>query len=186
MALVKGTNCGFVSAAPSADPNETGSVLDAYQVALKDTAPAGTNHVTAIGFYQSSATNGAAAYTAGIYSHDAVNTRPNTLLAAQSSGQSTAATTVGWYAYTGLTIDIVDATTYWVGIGMENVAGQNNVDTVASAGDQYNYDNVGGAPGYLQDPWDGGAAAHFHSLAAIYALYASAVTGNPWNAYAQQ
>jgi hypothetical protein len=51
MALTLGTNCGFVLAAPTADPGGDASVIDNAAWAMKVVAPAGAVKVTEIGWW---------------------------------------------------------------------------------------------------------------------------------------
>lgn len=171
MALVKGTNCGFVSVAPSADPAATGGAIDNFGIGFKATSPAGNNNVTELGWYQPLANNDAADYCCGIYSHDAGNNRPNALIATQSSGQSSMANTAGWYKYTGLSISLTASTTYWIAAGVENVTNQNQVDYAADAGEKYDWKFT--ATGALPSPW-GASSGTFGRLIAIFAKYVAA------------
>jgi hypothetical protein len=179
MALVKGTNCGFVSSAPSVDPNGTSDPIAGYQTAFKDVAPAGNNNVTELGWYESATTFTGAAYSMGIYSHDATGDgRPNALIATQSTGNSTTTDTSQWYKYSGLSIPVTGGTTYWIALAFPSTGANSRTDYTNSAGDQQNYDNgTGVAPNYLQTPWDGAAAQHSHVLYTFYALYEAAAGG---------
>ena len=57
MALVKGTNCGFVTVAPTTDPTGGGATtIDQTSQALKDTSPVGATVITEIGWWCNNAT----------------------------------------------------------------------------------------------------------------------------------
>ena len=176
MALVKGTNCGFITTSPSVDPDASAQgTQDGYQAASKFTSPAGNNKVTEIGWYQDSTSNDAAEYSCGIYSHDAGDNEPNALIATQSTGQSTTANTDAWYKYTGLNISISESTTYWIATGQEGVSGANRLDRESDAGEQRDYKTAEAGPNYLSDPWGDSSGAGGY-LNAYYAKYESVVT----------
>ena len=56
MALVIGTNCGFVTEAPVADPEGSDVRIDILSRAQKHVAPAGATKITEIGWYCGRAT----------------------------------------------------------------------------------------------------------------------------------
>jgi len=172
MALTKGTNCGFVSSAPSTDPNATLAPNSGYTVALKDTSPAGTNNVTALGWYQSASNNNSDDdYDLAVYSHDATNNRPNTIVGSKATGQATTADTEGWYTYTGLSISIDASTTYWLAIGVESTGAYTGYDRQDSAGDKYDYKDTGDS--MCPATW-GTSNGTSERLLGVYALYAAA------------
>lgn len=169
MAVALGTNSGFVSAAPSADPATTDGQVGAYAIAQKDTSPAGTNKVTALGWYQANAGNSESDYSCGIYSHDAGNDRPNALIATQSSGQSVPVNTEEWLSYTGLNISLTASTTYWIAATAEDVASDCKTDYSTTGDMDY---KSGGPP--LPSPW-GSSSGSLDRVYSIYALYEAAV-----------
>jgi len=134
MALTLGTNCGFVTTAPTSDPAASAYGIDNYVHAMKVTSPAGSNNLTEIGWWQSNGGNDAAAYECGIYSHDAVEDEPNAIVGSVSTGQSTTASTTAWNKYTGLSQAITASTTYWLGVFVENVGGANRTDRTTGTG----------------------------------------------------
>ncbi len=70
MALVLGTNCGFVTVAPTSDPTGTiNDVQNTFAYASKFTSPATAIKVTEIGWYCDNATQ-EANFEVGIYDHD--------------------------------------------------------------------------------------------------------------------
>lgn len=169
MAITKGTNAGFVSAAPSADPDGTGGVIKVR--ANKDTSPTGSYKVTEIGWYQSLATCESEAYEMAIYSHDAVNDKPNAAIGSISTGQTTG-TTAGWKKYTGLSISLTSATSYWIALGCAWTGTYPRMDYVTGyAGVRY----ATNAESTLSDPF-GTCTGVDETYIAIYALYESTVT----------
>src|SRR3989304_4494715 len=57
MALVLGTNSGFVTVAPTADPAGSNTTIDGSSVVTKHTTPAGARKITSIGWYRGAGTN---------------------------------------------------------------------------------------------------------------------------------
>lgn len=172
--LVVGTNCGFVSAAPSIDPGETGLPCDGNAFAFRATSPAGNNVITEIGFWQGGSENDDAKYNVGIYNND--DGEPGSLIATQKTGQSTT-NTPGWYKYTGLNIAISPSTVYFIAVGIEPVSQSNWTDFVWDADELYRFEALESET--LSDPFvvDGGPTM----LISIYAKYEAAPpapTGN--------
>jgi hypothetical protein len=153
MAVVLGTSSGFVSAQPTADPDGGQASISSYIGAQKDVCPAGITTITEIGWYQSASNNEAMEYSCGIYSHDGVTDHPNALIATQSSGQSTTLNTAGWCRYTGLSIAVTAATTYWIATGGRTGKNANKIDSSASAGKKRDYRNAADNSNVLVDPW---------------------------------
>ena len=84
MSLVVGTNCGFVTTEPTADPVGSSYItVDTYAQGGKFTSPSGNNKITKMGWWCDNATE-EANFQLGIYDHDSDNDRPGNLLA--SSG----------------------------------------------------------------------------------------------------
>ena len=165
-ALVEGTNCGFVTVAPTADPGATGGVIDGYSLSARFTSPAGATKVTEIGWWCDTATE-ESNWEAGIYDNDG---SPNNLLAGESRTNAKG-TTAGWKSATGLNITISGSTTYWLGVQLDNTTTQTNVDYALNASYSREYAS---ASATLPNPWNGGSAAG--RIMAIYALYE---TGSP-------
>ena len=174
MALVDGTNCGFVTTAPSSDPAASSGGFSMWACASKKTSPSGTNRVTAIGWWQDNTSNGVDAYSAGIYSHDAVNNNPNVLIATAATGQSVQSNTAGWYAYTGLSIGLSASTVYWIAVGCEG-SDSNTIDITDDASQLYTYKGCGNN---LPETW-GEKTGFPERLIAIYAVYEAAAGGQP-------
>lgn len=176
MAVVRGTNCGFVTAQPTADPDGTATNLDNISLAVKDSLAAGSYTISELGWYQSRAgNNSVCAYEMGIYSHDAVNGRPNALIEAATTGQSVVANDTGsWQRYTDLSISIepAETTTYWVALSLADVATQPAVDVSTGSGDELDYKS---STPTLPSSW-GASSGGNTSAHAIYALYAASGT----------
>jgi len=169
MALVVGTNCGFVPVAPTEDPLGVASWLyDNYAIAAKHVAPAGATGVTEVGWWADTAT-GAANYQVGIYSHDSVNNRPKNLLA--STADIAKGTTAGWKTGT-ISCAITAGDTYWIAMVCDNTATA-TFGNDASDGTQKADYLVQNTP--FVDPWT--ADGTDTRILSVYAVYTTAAGG---------
>jgi len=168
MALVAGTNCGFVAASPEGDPLGSGVPVNSGEAfAARHTSPAGNNIITELGFWQGgSDDNEAVHYNMGIYDNDAGE--PGSLIVPQETGNLTTALTAEWCRYTGLSIPILPETIYWiaVAIGVQGT-GANWIDTAWDATELYRFEDIEDYT--LSDPFnvDGGPTM----LLGVYAKY---------------
>lgn len=140
---------------------------------MRDTSPSGTNIVTELGWYQSQTTNDQADYEMGIYSHDAVNDRPNALIASAITGQHTNANTEEWCRYTSLNISIDPETTYWVGMQVDSTTNTNYSCHTTTTGSNKN--DVKLSQASLPSSWESSSAT-YERIIAFYALYAASGT----------
>ena len=172
MALVLGTNCGFVTEAPTDDPEGATTVTCDYKAtALKVTSPAGATKVTEIGWYSGTATQ-AANTQVGIYDHNSGDNNPENLLG--SSGDFAKGTGAGWKVATGLDITIDPETIYWIAFQLDNTATASKLDISSTAGEKLDSKTSQTA---LTNPW-GISGEPLEYLGAIYAVYeAEAPTG---------
>ena len=149
MALVVGTNCGLVLTAPIADPTGAGVQPVDYQcTALKVTAPANTT-ITEIGWWCANATP-ESNFEVGIYSHNAGDDVPDTLLAGASQTNAKG-TGVGWKVASGLDIDLSSGVTYWIVLQVDNTTPDTNTDNETITGQRVAYDV---SESTLQNPWN--------------------------------
>lgn len=160
MALVLGTNCGFVTTAPTANPGGTTNAADNRSLALKDTSPSGDNVVTEIGFYVTGATE-EANFEVGIYDHNVGDDNPENLLAGESRTNAKG-TDAGWKVVTGLNIPISADTIYWLSYQLDDT-GTTTFTTRDGTGD-----TEGKTVETLPDPW-GTEDFGLTNLIAIYA-----------------
>ena len=175
MALALGTNSGFVTVAPTADPAATGATIDGNAVVTKDTAPAGAVKITSIGWYRASGTN-AANWEIALYS-DLAGV-PVSRLFVDATNSSTSG---GWLT-TVVDWDITPSTPYWLALQMDAHSGSSQVDSAASGGagsDLF-------AASTLADPYAGGAVADADGMYAIYALVSVPVTHTTTGAVSAQ
>lgn len=166
MALVKGTNCGFVTAAPTGDPAESASTVDNAAQALKDTAPVGAEKVTEIGWYCGNATQ-EANFEVGIYEHNAGDDNPEALVAKEATNAK--GTGIGWKKATSLNIAITAGQVYWLAVQLDNTATATMLDSKVDGGQKI---DVKGSQVTLTDPW-GVSGATYGQLISVYAVYES-------------
>ena len=179
MAVVIGTNSGFVTVAPSADPAGASSGnVDNRAVVTHDTSPAGTNVITEIGWWCDTATQ-ESNFEVGLYAADGavVPNEAGTLLFSDTTNAK--GTGAGWKVVSGLNWAISASTAYWIGIQLDNTATQTQSDFGTGTGRDFVTATT------LPDPFGGGALANGSQCAAFYAKYEAAAGGNPWNYYAQ-
>jgi len=110
MALVEGTNGGFVTEAPVDDPTaETTEINDNKAIGAKFTSPATATTITEIGWWSDAVTE-EANFEVGLYNDDSVNTMPNELLYSDTTNAK--GTTAGWKRVTGVNWSIEPSTVY--------------------------------------------------------------------------
>lgn len=172
MALASGTNCGFVSSAPSSDPGgSTTGPISGYQVGFKSTCPgSGTQTVSEIGWWQGSTTNNHAHYGVGIYTDNGSLTAPGSVVGSISTGEITA-NTAEWNKVTGLSISVTGGTVYWITVGADGTG--NTIDVTDNASFLYVWD-FGVTTPYLESPWNGSVDNDYNRIIALYAVYAAA------------
>lgn len=178
MALAIGTNVGFVSSAPVADPAGNNFAADNRCLAVKDTSPAGSNKITEMGVWIDNATQ-AADIVFALYS-DAGANEPE--LRQQVTGTVAKGTGGGlWVTVTGLSWTLTASTAYWLAIGMTDTATQTNTNNATASGSGYAGLTTATSP---PADWGTSSVTDTDGMIAIYAKYQA--TGNPWYAYAQQ
>ena len=167
MALVVGTNCGFVTARPTGDPGagSNDQIMDNNVVAFKVVAPANST-VTEIGWYCYNATE-AANFQVGLYTHSEGTGFPDTLVAA--AAEEAKGTSAGW-KYKAYSANITSGTTYWVAVQLDDTTTTTYTSYTTGESSAYWYaeDNAETA---LPDPWDTQDNFSNEIIFAIYALY---------------
>lgn len=160
MALAIGTNVGFVTVAPTADPAGTDTVIDGASVVVRDLAPAGATRITEIGWYRGSGTN-TANFEVGLYTDTAGVADVRDQVDATNSSASS-----GWIRV-AVNWPITELTWYWLAVQMDAHTGSSNIDTAASGGsgiDRLTSQTTLGAT------YGGGAVLDADGMYAIYAL----------------
>lgn len=173
MALVLGTNSGFVTVAPTTDPGGTNSSFDARSKVTKDTSPATAVKITEIGWYCDNATE-EANFEVGLYAADGavVPGEAGTLL--QVSRTNAKGTNAGWKK---VTVDwtISPSTPYWLGAQLDDTATLTNMNlgSGGSGRDELTSQTT------LPNPFGGGAPGDAAGMMSIYAVWeAAAPEGN--------
>jgi len=164
MALVKGTNCAFVAAAPSGDPGEAMVFMDDTAWGMKDTLPAGASKVTELGWWCDGATP-ESNYEMGIYTHNVGDDNPEAIVGVERTNAK--GTSTGWKRVTGLNIAVSAETVYWIGLQLDDTSPGTGCDTVDDAGEKIDKKI---AQTTLADPW-GASDNTYGKMAAIYAVY---------------
>lgn len=164
-AVVSGTNAGFVTVAPSADPEGAAALITGDGVVTKDTSPATAVKITEIGWYKNNATT-SSNFEVGLYAADGVVVpgEAGTLLEV-SRTQATGAG-AGWKT---VVVDwtIEPDTDYWFGVQLD---GSGAIDRNLSGG--FGRDFRGSIP-TLPNPWGGGALSDADAIEAIYVVWSA-------------
>ena len=161
MALVLGTNSGFVITAPTADPAGADTVIDGASVVTKHTSPVGANKITEIGWYRGSGTN-TSNFEIALYASDGIGGIAGTRLYVDATNSSSSA---GWIA-TAVDWNISENTVYWLAVQMDAHSGSSNIDTATTNG--VGYDRMTSQT-TLANPYGGGTV---DSATGMYAIYA--------------
>lgn len=165
MALTYGTNCGFVTTAPTADPGASSAQqIDDQIRAIKHTVPSNVNTVTEIGFFQDDATSEEANFEVGIYTHNAGDNNPEALVAG-TSRTNAKGTATGWKVVTGLSIAVTADTVFWIAVQVDDTP---TITLVASGTAAGKYD-LKNAQTTLIDPF-GASTSTIAEAIGIYAL----------------
>ena len=165
MALVKGTNCGFVLVAPTADPAPDGfSALSNNAYGGKFTAPTGAGKVIEIGWYTREATT-ERNFEVGIYDHNVGDDNPEAVVGALSQINAKG-TDAGWKKVTGLDIPITAGTIYWIALQLDSGVAT-SLDWQTDGGEKQDFKTTETA---LTDPW-GASDGTAGRLTAIYAVW---------------
>ena len=178
MAIVTGTNAGFVTTAPTADPTSPDGDIGARANGAKFTSPAGTNKVTELGWWVGVAPSSAAEdWEMAIYTHDAVNDVPEAIVSGSEVSGSVGIGVTGWQS-AALDVSISPSTTYWLVVASTNNSGTDI---------EYDYATTGGAKLVIQasqstlpDPYPDSPTYEYSNYnAAFYAVYEAAAAQSP-------
>lgn len=167
MAVVLGTNAGFVTTAPTADPGGSNLGVDASSRCTKDTCPADVSIITEVGWYQGSFDN-TGSYAVGLYSHNSGSNTANALLESSTGHTMTG---MGWQVVSGLNWSVTPGTVYWLATAIPNTTPNVTMDYVNTGG--RTGINVAGAGVSLPDPFASASDTDY-----ILALYAKVESGS--------
>ncbi len=174
MALVLGTNCGFVTVAPTTDPEGSGApgFMSASSLAVEHTSPAGNNKVTEIGWWCQNATE-EANFEVGIYTDNDTDSEPEAVVG--SLNQTNAkGTGLGWKVVSGLNISISASTKYWIATQCDNTATATRIDNETSGGQGRATKT---SQTTLPDPWGASSSTDVDAKISIYAKVEAVVSG---------
>ena len=166
MAVVLGTNSGFVSVAPAADPGGSGRGIDNYSSVTCDTSPADATKITEIGWWCDAATE-AANFEVGLYDSDGIVVPGEAATRLFVDAVNAKGLDAGWKR---VAVDwaITGSHKYWIGMSCENTATASYTNYNSSGG--AGYDQRSGVS-TLNNPFGGGALSDVDGLLTIYALY---------------
>ncbi len=178
MSLVVGTNCGFVTVAPTNDP-ATGDTAVLCNVSAFDrsygfkvTSPAGNWKLTEIGVWLDNAEN-ETNWEAALYSHDAVNDLPEDLLVSNLTNAKGTSGSV-WISSALTPYALTPSTTYWICVQFDAHGGSGAQytleDTVSHTGERAVREN---GDTTLPNPWDDASIEDDNTAIAFYGLYQS-------------
>lgn len=165
MALVLGTNCGFVASAPVDDPGETALVFDGVSYVIRDTSPANAVSISEIGWWRDSGTD-TANFEVALYASDGSYTpgEAGTRLYVDDTNSSSSS---GWISVS-VDWEITGGTIYWLGAQLDAHSGSSYIDRVLSGGSGIDLQ----APATtLGNPYGGGAIYDSDGMVSIYAVY---------------
>lgn len=165
MAIVVGTNAGFVTVAPTTDPEGGGNTIqDGFASANEHVSPAGNNIITEIGWYASSDTADTN-FEVGIYTDGGLV--PDAVVGSLSQTNAKGSG-IGWKVATGLSIPLSASTTYWIAMQLDDGAGDTTIDFQTGIADEDLSEK--GSQTTLTDPFVSGTTQTADLVKAIYAL----------------
>ena len=162
MALVLGTNSGFVASAPAADPGGIALGVDNSAVVTKDQSPGTANTITQVGWWCDNATE-ESNFEIGLYA-DSSGAAGSLLFSTSTNAKGTGS---GWKT-ASVNWSISPSTNYWLGLQLDDTATQTKCDIAVAGGS--GIDGIGG-PTTLPDPYGGGALDLATGMYAIYAVW---------------
>jgi len=171
MALVLGTNCGFVSSAPLADPGGSDWEFDRRATSFKTVSPATATKVTEIGVWIDNATEEANLDFA-IYTHNVGDDNPEAIVTGKINIAK--GTTAGWKKQS-CNITISPETTYWIATQLDNVLTVTNLNLGDDVGSKFDYKLI---QTELTDPWGVSGGTYGDKLFGVYAVWEAVAVGN--------
>lgn len=162
MALVLGTNCGFVTSAPVDDPGELSYAIDNYVLLVGDTTPATALKILQVGWWCDNNPQ-EANFEVGLYAADAEGGAAGTLLYANQTNNAGSAG--GTWKTVDVDWEILPNTDYWIGVQVDDTATQTNTNYKTSGGKT----QANPSEPTLDDPYSGGTGISSW-MYAIYAL----------------
>lgn len=162
MALILGTNCGFITEAPVSDPDTPSTItIDGRSNAVKDTSPADADKITEIGFWIDNSTPDVN-FEVGLYAHDGGTDKPAARLFVDNTNAK--GSDVGWKTVT-VDWNISPSTVYWIAVQIDNTTTTLGASGGLSGTPRWSFDT---SQSSLTDPW--GSSSESSSAFGLYAL----------------
>jgi len=172
MALVEGTNCGFVTVAPVDDPaGDTAVGIDSYGDVSKFTSPATAVKITEIGWWCDNATE-ESNFEVGLYAADGAVVPGEAGTRLYVDNTNAKGTSAGWKKVT-VNWDISPSTAYWFAVQLDNTATTTNIDIALSGFYGVDWRTASSLP----TPFGGEALGDADGAYAIYAVWEAAAGG---------
>lgn len=160
MAVVIGTNSGFVTESPTANPSGSATIIDTTSMSISSVTPSYTTSVTEIGWYCSNATE-ATNFEVGIY-EDNGSDLPGDLITSYTTNAK--GTGEGWKKV-NVDIALSADTKYWIAVQVDDTATTTFIDYTNSS-QRRSLDN---GSTQLVDPWVNDGTSESTTLA-LYAV----------------
>lgn len=178
MAIVLGTNAGFVTVAPTTDPSgDTTFTIDSRSSVVKDTSPAGATKIVEVGWWCNEATE-EANFEVGLYAADGAVVPGEAGTRLFRDATNAKGTTGGVWKSVVVDWDISESTDYWIGVQCDDTATTTTLDSQFAGGVGWDNRSV---QTQLTDPFGGGALIDADGMCSIYAVWEAApatATGN--------
>ena len=177
MALVLGTNCGFVTEAPTGDLSSSSSFSYANNKAYvsKYTSPIGITKITEMGWWCDDAfTDGN--FEVGLYAADGAGGIAGTRLYVDDTNAKGA--DAGWKTVT-VDWEVEEETPYWLGFQFSSSSGSTSILFSTSGGEGIDYLS---SVTSLSNPFGGGTLYDADGFISVYAVYEAAAPAgtNQW------
>lgn len=173
MALVLGTNSGFVTTAPTDTPAQTVVPIDNYSRVTKDTSSATARKITEIGWWCNTATE-ESNFEVGLYAADGAVVPGEAGTRLYVDNTNAKGTDTGWKR---VTVDwtISPNTIYYLAVQLDDTATTTYIVYTSSGGGGYDYLT---SQTTLDSPYGGGTLSDANGMYAIYAVWEAAAGTN--------
>jgi len=173
MGVTIGTNSGFVTSAPTADPGAfVSTTIDNTGWVTRDTSPAAAIKIKEIGWWCADATE-AGNWRGALYAADGAVVPGEAGTRLYLTANQAKGTTSGWKSV-AVDWSISPSTAYWIGVGVDNVATTTTCRYAMIGGSGFDTKNAGAA---MSNPFGGGALVGAAYCAAIYVIWEAATPG---------
>lgn len=171
MTVVLGTSGGFVTVAPTADPDGGGSpsAIDGGSRVTRDTSPSTAGKIIEVGWWCDTASE-EANFEVGLYAADGATLPGEAGTLIHHSTTNAKGTDAGWKR---VTVDwaISASTTYWIGLQVDSTATNTLINFESSGGAGF---DIRSSVSTLPNPYGGGTLTDSDGVIALYALWEEA------------